>query len=150
MVTLKLGSKSIDPNRGTLASTIWTIVEANTGIICACLPMLKTPLAKLFPTLFPTPDDDDTPSNTTSRLQISGSNPGSRSFDQARPGPSTRTATNNSTSDEAVHKSIRKTTKINVEYSDQGYHLVNLPPINASHDSSVAGFNNPAQPHEFA
>lgn len=112
--------------------------------------MLKTPLAKLFPTLFPMPDDDDTPSNTTSRLQISGSNPGSRSFDQARPGPSTRTATNNSTSDEAVHKSIRKTTMIDVEYSDQGYQLVNFPPIIASHDRSAVGVNNPVEPHEFA
>lgn len=27
--------------------------EANTAIICACLPMLKAPLARLFPRLFP-------------------------------------------------------------------------------------------------
>ena len=29
------------------------LAEANTAIICACLPMLKAPLARLFPRLFP-------------------------------------------------------------------------------------------------
>ncbi|EEH23452.2 hypothetical protein PABG_05663 [Paracoccidioides brasiliensis Pb03] len=30
----------------------WTSIEANTGIICACLPILKGPLVRLFPRLF--------------------------------------------------------------------------------------------------
>ncbi|QVM12373.1 hypothetical protein D8B26_007003 [Coccidioides posadasii str. Silveira] len=32
--------------------SVWTLVEANTGIICACLPILKGPLGRLFPRLF--------------------------------------------------------------------------------------------------
>jgi hypothetical protein len=35
-----------------LPATVWSVVEANTGIICACLPMLKQPLSILFPRLF--------------------------------------------------------------------------------------------------
>lgn len=31
---------------------IWTLIEANLGIICACLPVLKKPLARLFPRIF--------------------------------------------------------------------------------------------------
>lgn len=53
MTTLKTGSKSPDQTYGTLDSTIWTTVEANTAIICACLPMLKRPLSAFFPRLFP-------------------------------------------------------------------------------------------------
>lgn len=40
-------------------STIWTTIEANTAIICACLPMLKSPLAALFPRLFPRGSADE-------------------------------------------------------------------------------------------
>lgn len=53
MTTLKTGSKAKDQLYGTLNSTIWTTIESNTAIICACLPMLKSPLAALFPRLFP-------------------------------------------------------------------------------------------------
>ena len=53
MTTLDASSKSNDQTAGTLNSTIWTTIEANTGIICACLPMLKRPLACLFPKAFP-------------------------------------------------------------------------------------------------
>jgi len=53
MTTLRTGGQAQDQTFGTLNSTIWTTIEANTGIICACLPMLKTPLARLFPRYFP-------------------------------------------------------------------------------------------------
>ena len=53
MTTLDISSKSNDQTYGTLTSTIWTTIEANTGIICACLPMLKKPLSCLFPKAFP-------------------------------------------------------------------------------------------------
>ena len=53
MTTLNISSKSHDQTYGTLNSTIWTTIEANTGIICACLPMLKKPLSCLFPQAFP-------------------------------------------------------------------------------------------------
>lgn len=32
--------------------SIWTLIEANMGIICACLPILKGPLVRLFPRVF--------------------------------------------------------------------------------------------------
>lgn len=60
MTTLDPSSKALDHNHGTLASTVWTTVETNTAVICACLPMLRTPLAMMFPRLFPpTPYGDD-------------------------------------------------------------------------------------------
>ncbi|KAF6222086.1 hypothetical protein HO133_001172 [Letharia lupina] len=59
MTTLKTGSKAKDQIYGTLNSTIWTTIEANTAIICACLPMLKSPLTALFPRLFPRGSADD-------------------------------------------------------------------------------------------
>jgi hypothetical protein len=31
---------------------VWTLIESNLGIICACLPVLKQPLGRLFPRLF--------------------------------------------------------------------------------------------------
>jgi len=33
-------------------SSMWTIIESNLGIICACMPALYRPLAQLFPWLF--------------------------------------------------------------------------------------------------
>jgi hypothetical protein len=35
-----------------LASSVWTVTEENVAITCACLPMMWTPLAKLFPSFF--------------------------------------------------------------------------------------------------
>jgi hypothetical protein len=35
-----------------IARSTWTLIEANTGIICACLPLLKWPLTLLFPYMF--------------------------------------------------------------------------------------------------
>ena len=52
MTTLDIASKSTDQTYGTLLSTTWTTVEANTGIICACMPMLRGPLSCIFPRLF--------------------------------------------------------------------------------------------------
>ncbi|MCJ1305691.1 hypothetical protein MMC08_008507 [Hypocenomyce scalaris] len=59
MTTLDPASKSADQTYGTLISTTWTTVEADTGIICACLPMLKTPLALMFPHIFLSPSSGD-------------------------------------------------------------------------------------------
>lgn len=53
LTALNAGSKNKDQTSGTLNSTIWSTIEANTGIICACLPMLKSPLARLLPRYFP-------------------------------------------------------------------------------------------------
>lgn len=64
MTTLNTGSKAKDQIYGTLNSTIWTTIEANTAIICACLPMLKSPLATLFPRLFPRGSADEYPNHS--------------------------------------------------------------------------------------
>ncbi|KMU75636.1 hypothetical protein CISG_04810 [Coccidioides immitis RMSCC 3703] len=47
MTTLKVSSEAADQSYGTLISTMWTTIEANAGIICACLPMLRIPLTRL-------------------------------------------------------------------------------------------------------
>lgn len=53
MTNLDTSSRASDQTFGVLNSTIWTTIECNTGIICACLPMLKKPLTLLFPRIFP-------------------------------------------------------------------------------------------------
>lgn len=52
MTTLDLSSTSPDTTF-EIASSMWTIIEANIGIICACLPMCQLPLTIIFPSLFP-------------------------------------------------------------------------------------------------
>ncbi len=49
---------------------VWTLIEANTGIICACLPMLKQPLMILFPRIFrgTAKDPSDRPSKDSHQL----------------------------------------------------------------------------------
>lgn len=49
MVLLKPAAKAPDAVYGTLKSTIWTTIEANTGIFCACMPTLKAPIAAWIP-----------------------------------------------------------------------------------------------------
>ncbi|KAI1912452.1 hypothetical protein LOZ39_005725 [Ophidiomyces ophidiicola] len=36
----------------TIPVSVWSAIEVNTGIICACLPMIRQPLAMLFPNVF--------------------------------------------------------------------------------------------------
>ncbi|KAK2605594.1 hypothetical protein N8I77_008420 [Diaporthe amygdali] len=50
MQTLKFSSTSSDITYD-IASSMWTIIEDNTAIICACLPMCKRSLAVVFPCL---------------------------------------------------------------------------------------------------
>ena len=51
MTTLGRGSQASDQTKGTLASTCWTTVEANVGIIGACLPILRNAIVGCFPKL---------------------------------------------------------------------------------------------------
>ncbi|CAI7628390.1 unnamed protein product [Penicillium glandicola] len=51
MQTLDFSSASPDTTFD-IASSIWTIIEENVGITCACLPMMWAPLARLFPSFF--------------------------------------------------------------------------------------------------
>ncbi|KFY03335.1 hypothetical protein O988_01566 [Pseudogymnoascus sp. VKM F-3808] len=52
MQTLNFSSTSSDPTYDVLSS-LWTIVEENVGIICACLPSCRPILSKIMPTIFP-------------------------------------------------------------------------------------------------
>ena len=52
MQELKPGSKATDQTYGTMSSTLWSVVEPNTGVLCACLPLLKVPIMAWFPKFF--------------------------------------------------------------------------------------------------
>ena len=69
MTQLNAGSKAKDNTYGTLDSTIWTAIEANTAIICACMPMLKAPLTAICPRLLPR----TFPSASAGRRDVEGS-----------------------------------------------------------------------------
>lgn len=67
--TLDVASKAHDTTFGTLKSTMWTTIEASTAVICACLPMVRTPIQRLFPRIFPTAyGAGTTPSGTPGSL----------------------------------------------------------------------------------
>ncbi|KAF1845979.1 uncharacterized protein K460DRAFT_312988 [Cucurbitaria berberidis CBS 394.84] len=46
--TIASSASNPDPTWGPVPATIWSVIEANTGIICACLPMLRAPFVRLF------------------------------------------------------------------------------------------------------
>ncbi|PLN78369.1 hypothetical protein BDW42DRAFT_202212 [Aspergillus taichungensis] len=48
-----------DATSGPIPAVIWSVVEANTGIICACLPVFKQPLQYVFPNLFSSQESPD-------------------------------------------------------------------------------------------
>lgn len=48
MTTLSRGSTNPDTTYGTLDPTLWSNVEANTGIFCACLPTLRKLLVDCY------------------------------------------------------------------------------------------------------
>ncbi|KAI1422054.1 hypothetical protein F5Y12DRAFT_658377 [Xylaria sp. FL1777] len=50
--TLNLQAKSRDPLYD-VASTMWTVIEMNVAIICACLPQIRPLIVKLFPKIMP-------------------------------------------------------------------------------------------------
>ncbi|EXJ84670.1 hypothetical protein A1O3_05340 [Capronia epimyces CBS 606.96] len=68
LTTLYSSAYGSDLTAGSLVSTIWTTVEAGLGVICANLPMLRTPLQRCFPRLFPIrPSNSHTPHTTQSQ-----------------------------------------------------------------------------------
>ncbi|KAI9840059.1 MAG: hypothetical protein M1819_000252 [Sarea resinae] len=52
VVSMSPEFKTGDLTWGAVDATMWTDIEDNTGIICACLPMLKAPISRVFPHLF--------------------------------------------------------------------------------------------------
>ncbi|OAP57336.1 hypothetical protein AYL99_08074 [Fonsecaea erecta] len=53
LTTLYSSAYGNDITAGSLVSTIWTTIEAGLGVLCANLPMVRTPLQHFFPKLFP-------------------------------------------------------------------------------------------------
>jgi hypothetical protein len=66
LTTLYSSAYGTDPTAGSLVSTVWTTIEAGLGIICASLPMLRTPLQRLFPSMFPSRSASNRISSTCS------------------------------------------------------------------------------------
>ncbi|EUC28505.1 hypothetical protein COCCADRAFT_9127 [Bipolaris zeicola 26-R-13] len=50
--TIAISASNPDPTWGPIPATIWSVIEANAGIICACLPMLRAPFVRLLGPLF--------------------------------------------------------------------------------------------------
>lgn len=50
--TLNLQATTPDPTYD-IASTMWTVIEMNVSVVCACLPQIRPLIVKLFPKLMP-------------------------------------------------------------------------------------------------
>ncbi|MCJ1464379.1 hypothetical protein MMC07_002992 [Pseudocyphellaria aurata] len=156
MTTLEAGSKAKDQLHGTLVSTVWTTIEANTGIICACLPMLKTPLSKIFPRILLRSTHDDS-ARRGGTIRHSKASP--MDFDSwGRPGSGKPAVTHSATiasptrghrsSDEQIFgvDAITKTTDIQVEFGPErasGSRSTN------DQDSMTISHGMNAAPHPF-
>ncbi|KGO53572.1 Histidine phosphatase superfamily, clade-1 [Penicillium expansum] len=66
MQTLDFSSTSPDPTYD-IASSVWTMLEENVAITCACLPMMWMPLARLFPSFFSLDNGTDSYGTSASR-----------------------------------------------------------------------------------
>ncbi|KAM0276122.1 hypothetical protein ACHAQH_007048 [Verticillium albo-atrum] len=138
--TLKFSTKTPDITYD-IASTLWTMIEQNVAIICACLPMCRLPLAFLFPSTFGSSPRNQSNynygSNNTPNNNMNSQNSSSW---QPYPGPSKTGGTNRSIvhhsdemseeyiltsvkrqpSDDDVEsddvKAIRKTTRYEISY----------------------------------
>ncbi|OJJ46500.1 hypothetical protein ASPZODRAFT_132578 [Penicilliopsis zonata CBS 506.65] len=73
VAVIQTSSQTYDESYDFLPRSVWTLIEANTGIICACLPMLKQYLVRFFPSVF-----DRSRQRTTDRYQT-GTGYGQRS-----------------------------------------------------------------------
>ncbi|GIC93624.1 putative plasma membrane protein Pth11-like [Aspergillus udagawae] len=52
ITTLNVATNHLDTTWNSIGSSMWTVIESNLGIICACLPALRPPLSFFFPRLF--------------------------------------------------------------------------------------------------
>ncbi|KAL5358394.1 putative plasma membrane protein Pth11-like protein [Aspergillus floccosus] len=55
ITTLNIATSRLDITWNSIGSSMWTVIESNLAILCACLPALQRPLVFLFPRLFPKP-----------------------------------------------------------------------------------------------
>ncbi|EAW10000.1 uncharacterized protein ACLA_042220 [Aspergillus clavatus NRRL 1] len=65
--TLAGSADNKDPTSGPIPATIWSVIEANVGIICACLPVFHQPLQFCLPWLFGSPRSNPPSGRTRSR-----------------------------------------------------------------------------------
>lgn len=49
ITTLDIATSHLDTTWNSIGSSMWTVIESNLGIICACLPALRRPLGVIFP-----------------------------------------------------------------------------------------------------
>ncbi|KAF8854103.1 hypothetical protein BDZ45DRAFT_806100 [Acephala macrosclerotiorum] len=61
-------SVSTDPTWDNVGAATWSMVELNTGIICACLPILKSFVSRLFPDLLGTSRQPSTQKQDTETI----------------------------------------------------------------------------------
>jgi hypothetical protein len=52
ITTLNIATAHTDTTWQSIDSSMWTVIESNLGIICACMPAFKQPLSCTFPWLF--------------------------------------------------------------------------------------------------
>lgn len=52
ITTLDVATSHLDTPWTNIPSSMWTVIEMNLGIICACLPTFRQMLSVLFPRLF--------------------------------------------------------------------------------------------------
>ncbi|KAJ8113603.1 hypothetical protein OPT61_g4301 [Boeremia exigua] len=66
--TIAASASDPDPTWGPIPATIWSVIEANAGIICACLPMLRGPFVRLLGPVFGRPRKGTTKPDGSYRL----------------------------------------------------------------------------------
>ncbi|KAK2800272.1 hypothetical protein FQN51_006180 [Onygenales sp. PD_10] len=52
ITTLDIATSYFDIPWNSIGSSMWTVIESNLGIICACLPALARPISRISPTIF--------------------------------------------------------------------------------------------------
>ncbi|KAK3393920.1 hypothetical protein B0H63DRAFT_30854 [Podospora didyma] len=92
MTTLSFSSTSPDTTFD-MASSIWTMIEQNFAIICACLPVCRLPLSYIFPTQFSSPSGSSSAGGLKQRSVDSCSSSESSSTTRPRPGTAKCTCT---------------------------------------------------------
>lgn len=137
MTTISFASTTPDTTYD-IASTMWTMIEMNVAVVCACMPMLRPVVVKLLPGLFPSTSAGRTPhggggyesgsgpSHQRSKVQVSRhsqSTPEPEWGQVETEGESKEFATGGDGDDGWAGKDsprIQKTVRYSVEYSSKG------------------------------
>ncbi|KAJ5787485.1 hypothetical protein N7457_002475 [Penicillium paradoxum] len=128
--TLAKSAHDKDPTSGPIPATIWSVVEANTGIICTCLPVFKHPIQFFFPRLF------------ASQQSTNVSGPPTHRHGPYTSGPSKRTR---SSSDNVLLEDDLEMTNAEGYKTDQSGRILTVTNIHISyqHDQDSDGSTRP-------